>query len=384
MAWLAAQNILHRDLKPANVLIDKNWICKICDFGLSQVTKTRKKIQDQDEAPGSVLWMAPEVLLGEKIDEKLDVYAFALVFWEILTRKDLFAEYDDKEIFTQDIAIKGIRPPLDDVHPVLQDIIKACWDRNPDTRPSFEQLLPRLEKALIQIYLPAELCPLAHVFWEKNFKMQARVPIQNFIPKLIKTLKQTTKKQSTKKEENCLRALLEEEDGDEKVVTIERLSALLHWFGKMKIDKFTIIDRVVDVLSNNWFFGMETSQQSERRIGNLEKKSRGLFLVRLNTGEKVPIDKAPFTITRVGDDGKSVLHTRVYTTKKGGLMIKTNEGEKLSNRGNSIIDFINYVKTKNAALLAVPCPGWPYEHCFQEKPQMRSAYDEASDGEVDE
>jgi hypothetical protein len=328
--------------------------------------------------------MAPEVLLGEKIDEKLDVYAFALVFWEILTRKDLFAEYDDKEIFTQDIAIKGIRPPLNDIHPVLQDIVKACWDRNPDARPSFEQLLPRLEKALIQIYLPAELCPLAHVFWEKNFKMQARVPIQNFIPKLIKTLKQTTKKQSTKKEENCLRALLEEEDGDEKVVTIERLSALLHWFGKMKIDKFTIIDRVVDVLNCNWFFGMETSQQSERRIGNLEKKSRGLFLVRLNTGEKVPIDKAPFTITRVGDDGKSVLHTRVYTTKKGGLMIKTNEGEKLSNRGNSIIDFINYVKTKNAALLSVPCPGWPYEHCFQEKPQMRSAYDEASDGEVDE
>jgi len=43
MAWLAAQNILHRDLKPANVLLDKNWICKICDFGLSQVTKTRKK-----------------------------------------------------------------------------------------------------------------------------------------------------------------------------------------------------------------------------------------------------------------------------------------------------------------------------------------------------
>jgi len=124
------------------------------------------------------------------------------------------------------------------------------------------------------------------------------------------------------------------------------------------------------------------SNQKEE-LDTSKKKVKGTFLVRLNTGEKVSIDKAPFTITRVGDDG-NVLHTRVYTKQKGGLMIKTNEGEKLSARGNSIVDFINFVKTKNANLLTVPCPGWPYEHIFQEKPPQRSAYDEASDGEVDE
>jgi len=383
MAWLAAQNILHRDLKPANVLIDKNWICKICDFGLSQVTKTRKKIQDQDEAPGSVLWMAPEVLLGEKIDEKLDVYAFALVFWEILTRKDLFAEYDDKEIFTQDIAIKGIRPALDDIHPVLKEIIVKCWDRNPDLRPSFEQVLPMLEKALIQIYLPSDLCPLAPAFWEKNFKQQARVPIEDFVTKLIKTLKPAAKKNQITKEENCLKALLEEEDGDEKVVTIERFGALLNWFGRMKIDKFTILDRVIEVMASPWFFAMETSQQVEKRIAILERKPRGTFLVRLNTGERIPIDKAPFTITRVGDDG-NVVHTRVYTNKKGGLTIKPNEAETITSRGNSIRDFIQTVQSKNASLLTVPCPGWPFEHIFSATPIPRSAYDEAGEDDLDE
>jgi hypothetical protein len=326
--------------------------------------------------------MAPEVLLGEKIDEKLDVYAFALVFWEILTRKDLFGEYDDKEIFTEDIARKGIRPLLTEIHSVLKEIIVRCWDRNPDFRPSFEQVLPMLEKALIQIYLPSTLCPLAPIFWEKNFKQLARVHIDVFVPSLIKTLKPVTKKSQTIKEESCLKALLEEEDGDEKVVSIERFGALLTWFGRMKIDKFTILDRVLEVMSSPWFFGMESSQQVERRIAVLQTKPRGTFLVRLNTGERTPIDKAPFTITRVGDDG-NVVHTRVYTNKKGGLTIKPNEGETITSKGTSIRDFVALIQTKNATLLTVPCPGWPFEHIFAATPIPRSAYDEAGDEDLD-
>jgi len=274
---------------------------------------------------------------------------------------------------------------LDGIHLVLQELIGKCWDRNPDLRPSFEQVLPMLEKALIQIYLPSEICPLAPVFWEKNFKQQARVPIDDFISKLIKTLKPnlSAKKNQYLKEESCLKALLEEEDGDEKVVTIERFGSLLSWFGRMKIDKFTILDNVIAVMSSPWFFGMESSQQVEKRIAILERKPRGTFLIRLNTGERIPIDKAPFTITRVGDDG-NVVHTRVYTNKKGGLTIKPNEGETISSAVNSIKDFVQKIKSKHAALLTDPCPGWPYEHIFASTPVIRSPYDEAGPEDLDE
>jgi len=68
--------------------------------------EVNKKNRDRDEAPGSVLWMAPEVLLKEEIDKSLDVYSFALVFWEILTQEELFKTFDDRDIFTESIKKK--------------------------------------------------------------------------------------------------------------------------------------------------------------------------------------------------------------------------------------------------------------------------------------
>jgi len=201
------------------------------------------------------LWMAPEVLLGERVDEKLDVYAFAMVFWEILTRKEVFAEYTDKVIFTKDIALQGIRPPLDDIHPVIRLILIRCWDRNPDIRPTFEQVLPRLENVLIQIYLPSELCPEAPIFWEKNFKQQARVPINVFVQKLIQNLSsQKPLSVQENEKQNLTALLLQKEKSHEKVVSIERFCNLLTWFGKMKNDRDTIIDRVQELMHCVWFF----------------------------------------------------------------------------------------------------------------------------------
>jgi len=359
------------------VLINQNWTCKICDFGLSQVTKTRKKIQDQDEAPGSVLWMAPEVLLGEQIDGKLDVYAFALVFWEILTREDLFDQYDDKEIFTEDIARKGVRPTLINVHPVLQELLVKAWSRNPDSRPSFEQVLPMLEKALIQIYLPSDLCPMAGTFWEKNFPARARVPLDSFITKFTKALNSKNPVHGA-----CLKEILMEEDGDEKVVSIERFCALLKWFGKMKIDHVnTVIERLYDVMNKNWFFGPEAAKEAEDRL-KLYHNKPGCFLVRLNMGGGTSIEKAPFSISRVAEDGK-VLHTRVYPREKSGLMIQYGKGPtKIRNKSANLVDLITTIKNKEPKLLTDACPGWPYEDIFSKAPRPKSAYEEvASDDE---
>ncbi|XP_066383164.1 uncharacterized protein, partial [Miscanthus floridulus] len=77
--------IIHRDLKSSNLLVDKNWIVKVADFGLSRLkhetfltTKTGK---------GTLQWMAPEVLRNEPSDEKSDVYSYGVILWELVTQK---------------------------------------------------------------------------------------------------------------------------------------------------------------------------------------------------------------------------------------------------------------------------------------------------------
>jgi serine/threonine protein kinase len=60
--------IVHRDLKSPNLLVDKNWVVKVCDFGLSRM-KVSTYLSSKSTA-GTAEWMAPEVLRNEPADEK--------------------------------------------------------------------------------------------------------------------------------------------------------------------------------------------------------------------------------------------------------------------------------------------------------------------------
>ena len=86
-----ASGIIHRDLKPANVLIDDTGLLKIVDFGVAaaqhqgdtQLTKTGYVI-------GSPKYMAPEQILGKKVDERADVWSLGVVLYELVTGKRPF------------------------------------------------------------------------------------------------------------------------------------------------------------------------------------------------------------------------------------------------------------------------------------------------------
>lgn len=105
--------VIHRDLKPENLLVDENYRVKVCDFGLSQVKESPEEdlMDPKGRLRGSPLWMAPEVLAqqpfrwrrvyGERCvgifahapsrSQMADVYAFALVLWEAVTRQKPYA-----------------------------------------------------------------------------------------------------------------------------------------------------------------------------------------------------------------------------------------------------------------------------------------------------
>ncbi|GMN35991.1 hypothetical protein TIFTF001_005679 [Ficus carica] len=77
--------IVHRDLKSPNLLVDKNWVVKVCDFGLSRA-KHHTFLSSKSTA-GTPEWMAPEVLRNEPANEKCDVYSFGVILWELATTR---------------------------------------------------------------------------------------------------------------------------------------------------------------------------------------------------------------------------------------------------------------------------------------------------------
>jgi serine/threonine-protein kinase len=118
MAVAHQVGIIHRDLKPANVLINDDGLLKIVDFGVAaaqregdtQLTKTGYVI-------GSPKYMAPEQILGRKVDERADVYALGVMLYEALTGVPPYSRGDHMSVMYQHVQGKA-RPPQE-LNPAL-------------------------------------------------------------------------------------------------------------------------------------------------------------------------------------------------------------------------------------------------------------------------
>eukprot|EP00002_Diphylleia_rotans_P006711 TRINITY_DN1608_c0_g1_i1.p1 TRINITY_DN1608_c0_g1~~TRINITY_DN1608_c0_g1_i1.p1 ORF type:complete len:623 (-),score=133.97 TRINITY_DN1608_c0_g1_i1:1568-3331(-) len=139
MQYLHSANppILHHDLKSLNVLLDEHLHAKVSDFGLTVAQSDGKK----QDATGSLLWLAPEFIQDKIYGTAADVYSFAIVAWEIMTRKIPFADEESTMAVAIRVALQGHRPPIDSNIPVqIADIIKKCWAQDHEDRPSFVQV----------------------------------------------------------------------------------------------------------------------------------------------------------------------------------------------------------------------------------------------------
>ena len=137
MAYIHSRGYVHRDLKTQNILLDKNLDMKLCDFGL---TKLKSELNSgSGQFAGTPCYMAPELYDRKFYDDKIDVFAFGTVVWEIYTQKIPYSNCDAMEIKQK--VTKGEELICSSIVPKqIANLIEKCRRVKPSERPSFKEM----------------------------------------------------------------------------------------------------------------------------------------------------------------------------------------------------------------------------------------------------
>ena len=162
--------LIHRDCKTDNVFITKDWQVRLGDFGLCKAkmlslesakgartnsvrganafgrykANSRASVVAFSSAAGTPAFMAPELLRGQPYSEKVDIYGFGIVLFELLQREWAWAKIDEEQIMED--VLDGRRPQLGKWVPeAMGEIYTACVSEDPTKRPKTKGLLASIK-----------------------------------------------------------------------------------------------------------------------------------------------------------------------------------------------------------------------------------------------
>jgi len=100
LAYAHARGIVHRDIKPENIMVTPDGQVKVTDFGLA-LAKGDVRLTQEGMIVGTVLYLAPEVVMEQPYDNRADLYAIGAVLYELLTGRPPFASHDPLAVLSQ-------------------------------------------------------------------------------------------------------------------------------------------------------------------------------------------------------------------------------------------------------------------------------------------
>lgn len=143
--------VIHRDLKSLNILLDNQCLPKVIDFGLSRFRNENDSILTGDI--GTPHWMAPELFESREYTNKVDVYSYGMVIWEMITGTYPFHDLTAVQIAYK-VCKENARPeiPTRGVSPAIKKLIISCWSKSPEHRPTFKQIFNGFKQGKIQFF----------------------------------------------------------------------------------------------------------------------------------------------------------------------------------------------------------------------------------------
>ena len=114
--------IIHRDVKPHNIMITRDGIAKLTDFGIAKAVSSSTMVADTSKVIGSVHYFSPEQARGTYVDERSDIYSLGIVMYEMLTGRvpfdgdnpvEVALKHINQEIIPPSKLVNGIPPALE-------------------------------------------------------------------------------------------------------------------------------------------------------------------------------------------------------------------------------------------------------------------------------
>ncbi|XP_018349000.1 PREDICTED: LIM domain kinase 1 isoform X2 [Trachymyrmex septentrionalis] len=234
MAYLHSMNIIHRDLNSHNCLVREDKTVVVADFGLARIiqngsspdnrkynrhsngeAKTSKKERKKRyTVVGNPYWMAPEMMKGNKYDEKVDIFSFGIVVCEIIGRVQADPDYLPRSSdfgLNQNVFKEKF---CSNCPETFYMIAFLCCDLNPDKRPPFEVMEVWLEGLAMHLSVGAEL-PVDLDFDIRNYKGPSPSSSESTTPETLapqlKPIKEGQVHQEKKQSSGCDDSTLERE-----------------------------------------------------------------------------------------------------------------------------------------------------------------------------